>query len=73
MIKKFKLIGLDCANCAAKIERDLRKTNGVFAVSVNPLTEKLIIEAEDNAMEDIIAKAETIVKKYESHVEMRAL
>ena len=73
MIKKFKLIGLDCANCAAKIERDIRKLSGVREASVNHLTEKMMIEAEDAAADNIAAAAEKIVKKYEPHVEMKAL
>ena len=71
MIKKFRLIGLDCANCAAKIERDINALDGVSAATVNHLTEKLMIEAHEDRIEEIIVAAEKIVKKYESHVVMK--
>ena len=68
MTKKFKLTGLDCANCAAKIEKDVVALDGVINASVNHMTEKLIIEAEEGKMENIVIAAEKIVKKYEPHV-----
>ena len=71
MIKKFILSGLDCPNCAAKIEKDISSLEGVSKASVNLFTEKLVIDAEDCRMSEIIAFSEKIVKKYEAHVIMR--
>ena len=68
MIAKFRLIGLECANCAAKIEKGINALDGVSDVSVNHMTEKMIIEAEDSKMDAIITAAVRIVKKHESHV-----
>lgn len=68
MKKKFILEGLDCANCAAKIEREINGLDGVSSASVNLMTTKLIIEGEDEEMPEIIKTAEKIVNKYEPEV-----
>lgn len=68
MKKTFRLEGLDCANCLAKIERGINELDGVNDASINLMTTKLVIEGEDEKMSDIIAMAEKIVKKFEPHV-----
>ena len=47
MKKTFKLIDLDCANCAAKMEDAIKKLPGVTGATVSFLTQKMTIEAED--------------------------
>ena len=47
MTKRFKLIDLDCANCAAKMETAIKKLPGVHDASVNFLTQKMTIDADD--------------------------
>ena len=47
MKKKFKLQDLDCANCAAKMESGIKKINGVKDASVSFMTQKMMIEAEE--------------------------
>mgnify|MGYP001408504983 CR=1 FL=1 len=68
MKKTFRLQGLECANCAAKMEKDINGLNGVKEATINFLTSKMVIEAEDERMDDIIASAEKIIKKYEPGV-----
>jgi len=68
MKKTFRLQGLECANCAAKMEKDINGLNGVKEATINFLTSKMVIEAEDEKMDDIIASAEKIIKKYEPGV-----
>lgn len=68
MKKKIILQGLDCANCAAKMENEISKLDGVESVSINLMTTKLIIDAVDEKMQMIIESAEKIVKKYEPDV-----
>lgn len=65
MKKKFILKGLDCANCAAKMEKAINELDGVKEASVNFFTTKLIIEGEDEKMPKIIEAAEKIIKKIE--------
>lgn len=68
MKKTFKLEGLGCANCAAKMENAICKLEGVSSATVNFMTTKMIIEADEDKMEAIIPQAEKIVKKIEPYV-----
>ena len=56
MKKTFKLIDLDCANCAAKMEDAIRKLPGVTDATVSFLTQKMTIEADDvdAVMKDVV-------------------
>ena len=56
MKKTFKLIDLDCANCAAKMEDAIKRLPGVTAATVSFLTQKMTIEAEDvdALMKDVV-------------------
>ncbi len=71
MIKVFKLEGLDCANCLAKMERRISKLKGVKDVSSNFLTAKMIIEADDELMPEIEDAASKIIKKLEPQIVIR--
>lgn len=71
MKKKFTLKGLECANCAAKMERAINELDGVKEATVNFMTQKLVIEGEDEKMPTIIEEAEKVVKDIESHVIMK--
>jgi len=66
--KKYKLEGLECANCAAKMEKAINKIEGVKEATVNFMTQRLIIEAEDEKMPAIIQEAEKIIKSIEPQV-----
>ena len=35
MKKVFKMYDLDCANCAAKMENEIRKIDGVISVNIS--------------------------------------
>ena len=43
MKKIYRLKDLDCANCAAKMERNICKIDGVHEASVNFMSQKLTI------------------------------
>lgn len=66
MKKKYKLEDLDCANCAAKMEEAINKIDGVNEASVSFLTEKLIIDAEDEKFEAVLEEAQKIITKVHS-------
>ena len=70
MKKSFRLNGLDCANCAAKIEEQISKLDGVSGSTVNFVTTKLVIEGDDEKMPEIIESAKLIIKKLEPDVVM---
>lgn len=65
MKKVFKMIDLDCANCAKKMEAAISKLDGVEAVSVNFMTQKLTITADDARFDEIMKQAQACVKKIE--------
>lgn len=46
-MKKTFRIEVDCANCAAKMETAIKKLPGVHDASVNFLTQKMTIDADD--------------------------
>jgi len=71
MKKTFKLEGLGCANCAAKMERAISKLEGVSQASVNFLTTKLVIEGEDDKMDNIIESSRAIIRKIEPYCVMK--
>ena len=54
MKKVFRLENLDCANCAAKMERGIQKISGVTYASVSFMTQKLTIEAEDTTFDQVM-------------------
>lgn len=65
MKKIFKLEELDCANCAAKMEDDIRKIEGVKNARVNFMSQKLVLEADDNCFDEILDKAKKVIAKVE--------
>ena len=65
MKKKFKLEDLDCANCAAKMEEAIKKINGVNDASVSFMTQKLVLDADDDRFDAILAEAQAVCKRVE--------
>lgn len=65
MKKTFKLIDLECANCAAKMQTAIAKLDGVRSVSVNFMTQKLTLEADDDIFDEVLKKAADCIKKVE--------
>lgn len=72
MKKTYKMSGVDCANCAAKMENEISKLEGVNACSVNFVLQKLTIDADAENMESIIEKAGAACKKIDRHAEILA-
>ena len=72
MIKKDILLdGLDCANCALKIEDSVKNIEGVHNASVDFITQKLNIETHDsNNLEMIQDKVMNIIKRIEPDVKV---
>jgi len=63
MKKVFKLEDLDCANCAAKMERAIAKIDGVTSVTVSFLSQRLTIEADETNFEGIMKEVVKVCKK----------
>lgn len=66
--KELILDGLDCANCAMKIENGVKKIDGVSTCSVNFVTKTLTLETEEGREESIVSKAKEKVKTLEPHI-----
>ena len=66
MKKKFKLENLCCANCATKMEADINKLEYVNEAGISFMTQKLMIDAQDDKMDEVVAAAQKIISGYES-------
>lgn len=67
--KELILEGLDCANCASKIEAQVNKIDGVSNASLNFVTKTLAIESNTSCnFDEIILKTNDIIKKFEPNV-----
>ncbi len=65
MKKSFILEDLDCANCAAKMERAIASLDGVKRVTVSFMAQKMILEADDARFDEILAAAEDCIRRVE--------
>ena len=65
MKKNYKLENLDCANCAAKMERLIAKIDGVQTVSISFMTQRMSIEADDMRFEEIMEQVVKACRKVE--------
>ena len=71
MKSKFKIKGLDCANCATDLERTIEKIEGIQKVSINFITQKMELEYDEK--EEIIQKVKKVIKKEEPEVTIEAI
>ena len=65
MKKSFKLIDLDCANCAQKMETAINKLDGVHAATVSFLMQKLTVDADDDRFDASMEQVVKCIKKVE--------
>ena len=70
MKKTFKMIDLDCANCAAKMETAIKKIDGVQDATVSFMTQKLTIQADDARFDAGVQEAVKVCKKVEPDCEI---
>ena len=66
MKKKFKMVNLDCANCAAKMENNIKKIDGVVDATVSFMTQRLTIEADEARFDEIMNKAVEACRKVDA-------
>ena len=57
MKRIYELTDLCCAACAAEIERDVNKIDGVASCSVNFIMQKMTVEFEEGASLPAVVKA----------------
>lgn len=65
MKKVFKMQDLDCANCAAKMERAINKIDGVRAASVSFMTQRLSVDADEGRFDEIVKEIVKVCSRVE--------
>ena len=70
MKKRFKLVDLDCANCAAKMEDAIKKVDGVKDATVSFVMQKMTVEADDARFDDIMNEIVKVCKRVEPDCEI---
>lgn len=71
MKKRFELVDLDCANCAAKMEEAIKKLDGVNDASVSFMTQKMTIDADDDRFDEIMKQVVKVCKRVEPDCEIK--
>ena len=64
----FKITGLDCANCAIKLEDAVSKIQGVKKVSINFMTQKMDLEIINDKQKETLQKVKKTIKEVEPDV-----
>ena len=60
-VETFAITGMTCANCSARVEKELKATEGVLEANVNLATEKATVQFADNlTAEQLIQRVEAI-------------
>ena len=59
---KFNIVGLDCANCASKVEAEIKKQSYIEDAVVNFSTQKLMVKVknDDSLMEKLQAVVDSV-------------
>ena len=70
MRKVYKLDGEICANCAGKIQAAIEKLDGVNSVSINAMTYKFTLDANDDSFDEILNKSIAIFEDIEPDCEV---
>ena len=65
---KFKIEGLDCANCANELEESINSLDEVASASISFMTERMIIETETANKDKLIEDIKKVIKKSEPDV-----
>lgn len=72
-MKSYRLEGLDCANCAMKIEKRINEINGVKQANVNFAVGKLTIDADQEKIGEIETETKKVIKELEPEVEVKEM
>lgn len=64
----LSIVGLDCPNCAAKVERKIGEMPEIMEATVDFLGEKLFITTEEENKNSLIVKIQEVVDKVEEGV-----
>lgn len=73
MKKTYKLKGLDCANCAAKMESQIQKIKGIETASISFMTGRMVIEYNEENIEEIMKQVKRAIKREEPDVKLEEI
>lgn len=73
MKKKYKLENIDCANCAAKIERNIKLIDGVLDANLNFMGLRLIVDVEDSKADGLLQKMLDVSRKVEPDIKIKEI
>ena len=66
MRKSYELENLECANCAAKMERDISAFPEVKKCTITFMTSRMSITIVDGAdLDDVLDRAQKVMRSYE--------
>ena len=68
--KVYRLKGLDCPNCSAKIEKEVGELGGVASSTVNLMNQTLTVQAGTSVATSLLDTVTTIVHSHEPDVEV---
>lgn len=63
MKKVYRLKNLDCANCAAKMERAIAKLDGVNEVTISFMTQRLTVELDETKLPQLVEQMAGCIAK----------
>ena len=69
-MKSYRLEGLDCANCAMKIEKGVQQIDGVKEATVNFTSGKLTIDVEEDRLAAVEQETKKVVRELEPDVKV---
>lgn len=72
MKKVVRIEGLDCANCAAKIERAVQALDGVQTANLSFLTGKLTLEVEEAKLASVLEGVKSAARRVEPDAVVKA-
>lgn len=65
---KFKIEGLDCANCANTLESEISMIEKISNVSISFMSERLSFSCEEDNYEEVVKLIKKIIKSEEPDV-----
>lgn len=57
MEQYYKIDGLDCANCAMKLEKNIRKLEGIHTCEIDFIQKSMMVDMEDENIFEKVKKS----------------
>lgn len=70
---KYKIEGLDCANCAVELENELNKLQTVNNLTINFIMQKMTFTCKEENIKNTIKEIEKFIRKEEPDVTIEEL